>query len=184
MVSFLGSRGKLAVGAGAAVALAVALLAFVQSDWAIGTALVLLAGIWVLAASIWGVVRALHRQLETLEQNVAQLRRRVGRGSTAAEPTSKKLHAALDKVAEDVARLAVKVGPTKADGFGNRSLERRYADYLTQPASVPNSQLLAYMEILAKEATTRRADMAVIQDLLAEIRTLREMQGQPAAEPL
>lgn len=182
MTSFLGTRGKLAVGAGAAVALAVALLSFTQRDWATGTALVLLAGLWVLAASIWGVVRATHRHLDVLDRKVTRVRRRLERVGGPATPASKKLQSTLDKVAQDVERLALKAGPAEADRLGNRSLERRYADVLTQPASVPNSQLLAYLEILAKEATTRRADMAVIQDLLAEIRTLRDLQDQPAPE--
>lgn len=183
MISFLGSRGKLAAGAGAGVGLAAALMSLIQRNWGMATALVILAAVWIVAASTWGVARAVHGQLEALDRRITEVRRHQNQqGEGAAVGGAKKLHSKLDKLEHDVERIALTVGPAKSDKYGTRALERRYADVLTQPASVPNSQLLAYLEILAKEATTRRADVAVIQDLLTELRSLRALQADAAQE--
>jgi hypothetical protein len=173
MLPYLGLRGRVTTIVLAAAATVGALLAAVDHDWRALITLALLAYVTVLAGVTWGAAQTSVRTVEHLAQRQQKVHRQ---GSTQMGLLQTK----LDRTHAQVSRLsaAPKASPTpvptQTSALG--PVERRYAGLLDEPMSAPNSRLLSLLEILAKDATTRRADDAVLRSAIHDLREMVEMQ--------
>ena len=185
MLDQLGARGRLLTMTAIAVAVIAAGYAAVESEWTTAVSLLLTAYLSLLVAIVWGVTRSTLR----LTREVAIRQRRI-RAKQSAQ--IRLVHAKIERTRSQVARLgAFRKAPVPAptanhssapkpltpdESQGKHSVERRYAGLLDQPMSVPNSNLLSYLEILAKDATSRRAEDAILRQAVGELRELVETQ--------
>lgn len=163
MTSFLSKRAKFAVLVGSSGAVATAFILLMRREWAAAALFAVVAALWVSVAITWGIASAVLVALEKARKR--ERRKQKGFGGV---------------VANDLAGMAPRelggaAGPNSPPGA--RSLEQRYHGLQHQPYSRPTNQLLALLELLARDATTRRADEAVLQEALAEIRDELRLQA-------
>lgn len=164
MPPYLGTRGRFATLIVVALAMSGAVYAATDKDWAALAALVVLTYLAVLMGASWGALQVV---LQTTT-DVAKRQQRIARRQGAQ---ARLLRTKLHRTYLRLARM-----PASTPGPASNPVERRYAGVLDQPVSAPNSRLLGLLELLAKDATTRRADDAGLRQAVGELRSLVEMQ--------
>lgn len=169
MLDYLGPRGRTVTAVVAVVTLAAALLAGWQRDWSLAVGLATLSYVAVVATGIWGATKSVSATIGRAAEQQHTMHRQQ-RGQLRALQTK------VDRARSELEVLtgAKRTRPSVAES--TLPVERRFAGYLDQPMSLPNSNLLSFLEILAKDATTRRADDAVLRQSIAELRELVETQ--------
>lgn len=174
MIHGLGTRGRAATLAAACTALLAAAYSVYQQGYVEAVTLVMLAYLSVLVGGVWGVNRSVLRTTtEIADRQKAistQERKQIGAIKTKVD----RIRSQVNGIGSPSANGTVGNGTPKTD----QSVIRRYAGLVDQPTSVPNSSLLAFLEILAKDATTRRADDAVTRQAIGELRDMVHLQHE------
>lgn len=164
MLLYLGTRGRFATLAVVGVAISAAVYAATDHDWAGVATLVMLAYLAVLTGAAWGAVQAVLRTTSEVALCQQRIARRQGAQMRVVRTKVQRTYLLLTRTTSGSSVPA------------QHSVERRYAGVLDQPMSAPNSRLLSLLELLAKDATTRRADDAILQRSVGDLRELVEMQ--------
>lgn len=175
MLHFLGPRGRFATQVVVVLAACGTVFAALERHWSEALGLLVLGYVGVLAGAVWGACRSVLRTAEEIEAHQKAIRQQ-GRKQMQA------FNDVADRV--DSANRRGKAGgatQTPAPSGGQTTVERRYATVLEQATPVPYSRLLSFLEILAKDATTRRADEAASRQAIEQLRELVEMQHEEIA---
>jgi cell division protein FtsB len=165
MIQSLGPRGRLATATTAALAAGAAVYASFIGHWADAVTLALLGYISIVLSGLWGSTQIILRTAASLAGDQAEQGKQLRRQRRAI----------MRQLSRTATSSAVGSSPPSQP---TTVVEAQYSGVIGQSAPVSISRLLTYLEILAKDATSRRGDDAALHQAVETLRETVQSQDE------